>query len=99
LGGALAFAILTAYYVLKTNNYGGVAYGFRWHLASAPVLLAMSLPLLQSLRAKWMAGVLCALLAVSAYSAWECYQDPWTKDTEWTARLFYGPCMPEAPKP
>ncbi len=99
IGGALAFAILTAYYVLKTNNYGGVAYGFRWHLASAPVLLAMSLPLLQRLRAKWMVGVLCALLAVSVYSAWECYQDPWSKDTEWTARLFYGPCMPEAPKP
>lgn len=99
LGGALAFAILTAYYVLKTNNYGGVAYGFRWHLASAPVLLAMSLPLLSRLRSRAALVALGLLLCVSAYSAWECYQNPWSKDTEWTARLIHGPCLPEAPKP
>ncbi len=97
LGGGIAFAILTAYYVLKTNNYGGVAYGFRWHLASAPVLLAMSLPLMNRLRGYWTVPLLVALLAVSGYSAYECFQAPWSKDREWTARLLFGPCMPETP--
>jgi hypothetical protein len=76
-----------------------VAYGFRWHLASAPVLLAMSLPLLRRLRSRAALVALGLLLCVSAYSAWECYQNPWSKDTEWTARLIHGPCLPEAPKP
>jgi hypothetical protein len=93
LGGLACFAILTAYYVLKTNNYGGTAYGFRWHLASAPVLLAASLPLLQQLRHKAWSIALLALLAVSMFSAWECYQDPWAKDIEWTARYLWGPAV------
>jgi len=29
LAGAFGFLVLTAYYLLKTNNYGGQAYGFR----------------------------------------------------------------------
>ena len=93
IGGLAAFVVLTAYYVLKTNNYGGVAYGFRWHLASAPVLLMMSLPLLERVRKRWMIIPLLLVFGISAYSAWECYQNPWSKDTEWTARLVYGPSV------
>lgn len=91
LGGGAAFCILTAYYVLKTNNYGGAAYGFRWHLGSAPVLLLMSVPLWQRLRHPAWAVPAMLLFGISAYSAWECWRDPWSKDLEWTVRLIFGP--------
>lgn len=84
-----AFAILTAYYVFKTNNYGGAAYGFRWHLGSAPVLLLMALPFLNRLRRAVWALPLLVLLIISGYSSWECYQAPWSKDQEWTARYLF----------
>lgn len=84
-----AFAILTAYYVYKTNNYGGAAYGFRWHLGSAPVLLLMALPFLNRLRRPLWAVPLLALLLISGYSAWECYRNPWSKNHEWTARYLF----------
>jgi len=87
------FALLTAYYVLKTNNYGGAAYGFRWHMASAPALLLMAVPVFAGQTPRWLWGVALALLAVSGYSAWECYQDPWSTGREWTARLVYGPAI------
>lgn len=85
------FAVLTAYYVFKTNNYGGAAYGFRWHMASAPVLLIAALPFLQRLWRPLWAAPLLLLLGVSMFSAWECYQNPWAKDVEWTARWIFGP--------
>ncbi|MFM1920720.1 MAG: hypothetical protein RLZZ303_2354 [Candidatus Hydrogenedentota bacterium] len=85
-----AFAILTTYYVFKTNNYGGAAYGFRWHLGSAPVLLLMAVPFLNRLRRPLWAVPLLALLLISGYSAWECYQNPWSKDQEWTARQLFS---------
>ena len=93
LAGALAFAILTMYYLTGTNNYGGAAYGFRWHIGSMPVLLLMGVPFLQNLRRGWLWVLLAALLAVSAYSAWECYQTPWGVDQEWTSRLLFGPSV------
>lgn len=91
LAGMVAFLILTAYYATRTNNYGGEAYGFRWHLASMPVLLTMAAPMLSRWRSarRW---VLVALLTVvSVFSAWECFQHPWSANTEWTARYLYGP--------
>lgn len=88
--GALAFLALTLYYVLRTNNYGGAAYGFRWHIAAMPVLLLMSAPLVDRMRRPWHVCVLLALLAVSCYSAWECHTTPWGEHQEWTCALF-GP--------
>jgi hypothetical protein len=93
LGGAICFALLTAYYVEGTDNYGGAAYGFRWHIASMPLLLLMAAPLWQGLRRPWHWAVLVVLLAVSIYSAWECAQAPWGVNHEWTARLIFGPAF------
>jgi hypothetical protein len=89
--GATAFAILTAYYVLKTNNYGGMAYGFRWYIGSMPVLLLMAAAGLQEWRGRWFWLLFIPLLAVSVYSAWECQQQPWSGNQEWTCRWLFGP--------
>lgn len=91
LAGGAAFLILTAYYVLKTNNYGGAAYGFRWYIAAMPVLLLMGLPVFEAARKGWRPAVLGLLLVVSVYSGWECYQQPWGSDVGWPSRLLFGP--------
>jgi hypothetical protein len=93
LAGALCFTALTAYYVQGTDNYGGAAYGFRWHIASMPLLLLMADPIWERLRRPWHWAAIIALLAVSAYSAWECAQAPWGANHEWTARLIFGPAF------
>lgn len=90
LAGALAFAVLTLYYVTRTNNYGGASYGFRWHIAAMPVLLLMAAPVMNRMRRPWHTCLLLALLAVSCYSAWECHTTPWGEHQEWTCALF-GP--------
>jgi len=91
LGGGAGLAALTFYYVMATNNYGGEAYGFRWYIGAMPVLLLMGAPVLDRLQTRWKWAVLALLLAVSMYSAWECYQSPWGGQQEWTTRLIFGP--------
>jgi len=87
-GGAAAFGVLTLYYVLKTNNYGGAAYGFRWHIAAMPVLLLMGAPVWNRMNRCWHWVLWTAAVAVSCYSAWECFMTPWGEHQEWTCRLF-----------
>lgn len=91
LGGGAGLAGLTLYYVTATNNYGGESYGFRWYIGAMPVLLLMGAPVLDTLRTRWKWAVVALLLAVSMYSAWECYQTPWGGQQEWTTRLIFGP--------
>ncbi|HPO15477.1 MAG TPA: hypothetical protein PLI09_18690 [Candidatus Hydrogenedentes bacterium] len=93
LTGLAAFVILTAYYVFRTNNYGGEAYGFRWHIGAMPVLLLMGAPVVDGMRGRWKWGIMVILLAISAYSAWECFQMPWQSNREWICRLFLGPSV------
>lgn len=90
--GAMGFAILSAYYATSTHNYGGAAYGFRWYIIAAPVLLLMGAPLLTNRTKKWQWIVVGVLLLVSAYSGWQGFRHPWAIDSEWTVRIF-GPSV------
>ncbi len=91
LAMAIAWGVLTLYYVFKTNNYGGAAYGFRWHIGAVPVLIFLSVPQFTAMRRKYQWMLFAALFLVSAYSAWECIQAPWGASHEWTCRLLWGP--------
>lgn len=91
LTGAAAFLTLSAYYLVKTNNYGGEAYGFRWYIVAMPVLLLMGAPLVTRLRKRWHWLFLGIMLGISFYSAFECAKLPWGSNHEWTVRLFLGP--------
>jgi hypothetical protein len=99
LVGALGFFILTAYYAVKTNNYGGEAYGVRWYIVAMPVLLLMGAPIFMSIRARWKWFFIAAMIGISFYSAFECAKSPWGANRQWTCRLFlgptYGPIFPE----
>ncbi|MBX3177574.1 MAG: hypothetical protein KF886_09450 [Candidatus Hydrogenedentes bacterium] len=88
---ALSIAVLYAYYVKSTNNYGGAAYGFRWGMGSMPLLVLMGIPVFQRIRRPWAWGLFALAMGVSAYSAWECYRAPWGDSHEWTCRLLFGP--------
>jgi len=91
LVGALGFIILTAYYGLETNNYGGEAYGFRWYIAAMPVLLLMAAPILMAMRVRWKWLFMGAMIGISFYSASQCMKSPWGANHEWTCKLFLGP--------
>lgn len=91
LASAACVLALFAYYITSTNNYGGAAYGFRWAMGAMPFLLLMGAPLLDRPEARWTRGLFALFLLVSAYSALECFRNPWSTDQEWTARLIFGP--------
>lgn len=91
LAAGAAFSMMTVYYVMKTNNYGGAAYGFRWHIGAVPVLILLSIPAIGIMIRNWRWAVIALLFAVSFYSAWECWQAPWGASHEWTCRWIFGP--------
>ena len=91
LSGTVAFLILTAYYIMKTNNYGGEAYGFRWYIGAMPVLLLMSGPLLATVRARWQWILITVMVGISFFSGFECAKSPWGANNQWTTRLVLGP--------
>lgn len=102
--GALAslacFALLTAYYVTSTNNYGGESYGFRWYIASMPVLLVMAVPAMQRVKSTMAWVLVTVMLAVSMYSTFECARAGWQSGREWTSRIFgpaYQQVAPDEP--
>lgn len=88
--GLVCFTVLTAYYTLSTNNYGGESYGFRWFIGAMPILLLMAAPLVTTCRRPWQMITLALMLVVSIYSGWECAQTDWESGQEWTSRVF-GP--------
>lgn len=91
LAATAGFVILALYYLFKTNNYGGEAYGFRWFIVAMPVLLLMGEPVLETMRARWKWLLTAIMIGISFYSAAECARNPWGANHQWTCRLFLGP--------
>ena len=91
--GALGFIILTAYYVMRTNNYGGTTYGFRWYIAAMPVLLLMGVPIYEKLRARWEWIFVGLVFGLSFFSAWESTTADFHSGQEWPCR-FLGTNVP-----
>lgn len=91
LGAMAAFAVVTSYYVLHTSNYGGAAYGYRWHITAMPVLLLTAAPLAERMPARRFWPLFVLLMSVSVYSALECLHIPWSASQEWTCRWIFGP--------
>jgi hypothetical protein len=89
--GLAAFAVMTAYYVFKTNNYGGEAYGFRWYIPAMPVLLLMSASVFTTMRVRWKWLFVGIMIGVSFYSGFESARSPWGANRNWTNTMFLGP--------
>jgi len=86
--GIAASAVLLAYYAFTTNNYGGEAFGFRWSIVIAPVMLILAAPTVARMRRGWQWAAVAVLLGVSVYSVAECVRHPWQANTEWTTHVF-----------
>lgn len=99
LCGAAAFITLTAYYLVKTYNYGGEAYGFRWYIVAMPILLLMGVPVFMDMRVRWKWYFVGLMIGVSFFSATECMRNPWGSNHEWTSRLFLGTSYGHIEKP
>jgi len=82
------FIVMTAYYCLKTNNYGGITYGFRWYIAAMPILLLMGTSIYDSLHSRWQWLIIGAMFGLSFFSAWESTHKSFDKDQGWTCKLF-----------
>ncbi|MCX8063852.1 MAG: hypothetical protein N3G21_01605 [Candidatus Hydrogenedentes bacterium] len=88
----VCFLFLNIYYIFSTNNYGGMSYGFRWHTGSMPILALGTVPILEKYKKNkvfWLCWFV--LFLISTYSTFECRENPWTIDNEWTTRLIFGP--------
>ncbi len=86
--GLAGFVAVTAYYALSTNNYGGMAFGFRWYIIAMPVLLLLGARCLDGCSKAWQWVVVGLLLAVSVFSGWQCSLHPWDPSAQWTTRIF-----------
>ena len=86
--GLAGFIAISAYYALSTNNYGGVAFGFRWYIIAMPVLLLMGTRCLSQCAKPWQWALVGLLLAVSIFSGWQCSRHPWDPTAQWTTRIF-----------
>lgn len=86
--GVTASAVLLVYYAMTTNNYGGVAFGFRWSIVIAPVMLILAAPAAARMQRAWQWVLAGLLLAASVYSVAECVRHPWEANTEWTTQVF-----------
>jgi hypothetical protein len=73
----LACLTMTCYFILFTDNFGGVAYGQRWFTAMMPGLFFFAAqPSLYRSTARRL--VFAGLAIVSIFSAWQGALDPWT---------------------
>ena len=73
--------VLLSFYLLRPmidRNYGGVASGFRWMFWLAPLYLITMIPSVVILsRGPWGRALLIVMLAVSAFSAFWGFYNPW----------------------
>jgi hypothetical protein len=83
-----AMVVLGSYYVLRTNNYGGGSFGFRWLIISTPFLVVAGTVYIDQIRSRIFWGATVLLLVVSMYSSMLCRLYPWSVGREWTTRVF-----------
>jgi hypothetical protein len=78
----LVSVVVIAFYIVKTDNYGGWSNGPRWLMWLTPLWLIVMLPVLDRLHRHWAGRALAlALLALSiasmSYQQWNPWRHPW----------------------
>lgn len=85
----LLTAAVVAVYTVKTNNYGGVAQGFRWLFWLIPMWLLFLPDCVQLLAKRKNTRVICyTALAVSMLSVADALRKPW--GDSWADQLFHA---------
>lgn len=81
----LVSVVVIAFYLMKSDNYGGFTVGLRWLMWLTPLWLACLIPIVDRLAtSRGGRAVACGLLAISAlsanYSSWNPWRHPWLYD-------------------
>jgi hypothetical protein len=81
----LLTAVVVAFYLVKSDNYGGGTSGLRWLIWLTPLWLLAMIPAADCLAThRWGRGFALVLLAVSAFSVnypvWNPWRHPWIYD-------------------
>lgn len=71
---------------LEDRNYGGVSSGFRWAFWLTPLWVWLAIHGLREIRSKPVWTIVCALLAISLFSANYPWDNPWT--SPWIMQLM-----------
>ena len=84
LGLALT-VVVTGFYLVKSDNYGGYTNGLRWLMWLTPIWLTCLLPMADRLAAskpgRWLAGLCLAISIFSvSYQLWSPWRHPWIFD-------------------
>lgn len=75
VGGSTAVYLL--YFILSTDNFGGIAYSPRWLLLPVPLLAIFALINPRLYASRWRVGLLLLLSGLSVWSGWRGAQNPW----------------------
>ncbi len=65
------------YFILSTDNFGGVAYSPRWLLMPIPLLATFAVMNLDMYRPLWRIGVIAGLILISIAGAYRGALNPW----------------------
>lgn len=88
----LAMAGLTVvwllFYNFKTNNYGGLSFGYRWFMFFTPALVFFSTLYADQIKNNAGRTLVLFLVAFSVYTGWLSSLDPWTVHVEWPVRFL-----------
>jgi hypothetical protein len=84
LGLALTTVVI-AFYLVRSDNYGGFTNGLRWLMWLTPIWLTCLLPVVDWLgnwrAGRWLAGLLLAISVFSMnYQLWSPWRHPWIFD-------------------
>ena len=84
LGLALT-VVVVAFYLVKSDNYGGFANGLRWLMWLTPIWLTCLIPaadwLATTRTGRWLSGLLLAVSVFSmSYQLWSPWRQPWIFD-------------------
>ena len=80
--------LIVVYYALKTNNYGGEAFGTRWLLITIPIFILGVAAVLSKCKKGWHYAAVSLLLFGSFLSAMHGHHAPWAADREWPVQIL-----------
>lgn len=84
---AAVVVVMTLFFIVRTNNYGGNCVGFRWAIPYMPLLFVFFADWLDRVRMRaWSWGLVLASLLVTQVHVHDAFWTPW--HLSWWQRLF-----------